>query len=338
MSVLTYEIVRELVREELTTLNYSERSVVTILEILKRFAGYLDHEKIRDYREVAEAGFFAFLDYVSRTAKRGIKKETLHGYGLTIKRIFSMLLEADKILKNPFHDIELVKVPRSIRDKILTEKEMSEVLESIPTDTPLLFRDRTIFEVFYGTGIRARELLNLELSDFLKEEKMLFIRNGKGKKDRIVPLGETAFKFLSQYVRKVRSRYVNRRNRAHAKYLFLNVYGRKLLKDALEVIFKKARKNSPVERHFSPHVIRHTFATHLIQSGADVREVQLLLGHASLKATEVYLNLTDAHLKEVYKKFHPLENELYFDPEAKESYVLEWIKKRQIFEFKVKKT
>jgi site-specific recombinase XerD len=232
-------------------------------------------------------------------------------------------------MKNPFHDIELVKIPRTIRDKILTEQEMQELVESIPTETALSFRDRTIFEVLYGTGIRARELVNLELSDFLKEEKMLFIRNGKGKKDRIVPLGETALKFLSQYVKKVRSRHVNRRNKAHAKYLFLNVYGRKLKKDALEVIFKKVRKNSPIEKHFSPHVIRHTFATHLIQSGSDIREVQLLLGHASLKATEIYLNLTDAHLKEAYRKFHPLENELYFDPEAKESYVLEWVKKRR---------
>lgn len=336
MSGLVYEMVKEIIRESLSSLNHTERSIKAVLDILKRFQGYLNQKGIKDYRDVEEADFFAFLEYVAETARGGIRKETLHRYGLSVKRVFTMLEEEDKVIQNPFHDIEMVKVSRTIRDKILSEREMREVLESITTEKPILFRDRTIFEVLYSTGIRSRELCGLELSDFLREEKMLFIRNGKGRKDRIVPLGETALKFLIHYVRKIRSKHVNRRNKEHTKYLFLNIYGRRLNHDALEVIFKKVRKNSPVEKHFSPHTIRHTFATHLMQAGADVREVQLLLGHASLKSTEVYTNLTDSHLKEVYRKFHPLENELYFDPELKENYTLEWRKKRE--EILLKKT
>jgi site-specific recombinase XerD len=339
MSVLTYEMILSVVSERMKLRNYAESSIRSISEIFSYFNEYMTKAKLKgkpvDYRDVSEPDFYAFLEYWERRASKkskGIKKETLKDYGFHIRRVFAILEEEEKIIQNPFNDVEISKARRTIRDKIFTVKEMEEILESIDTGSLLGMRDRVIFETLYATGIRARELYNLEVSDFFKEDKMLFIRNGKGKKDRIVPLGNTILEYLNLWLKKYRPGFVNRRKekQSGAKYLFLNIYGGQINGDSLNVIFKKVRKKfqeTPSDiniRKLSPHVLRHTFATHLIEAGADIREVQLLLGHRSIKATEIYLNFTTAHLKEVYEKNHPLENELYFDVNEREKYIFDW--------------
>jgi integrase/recombinase XerD len=314
---------------------------------------------LTDFRDITIEDYYYFLEEREKTAlkrmespkakgNRSITKQTLNDYGYHMRKVFSILEEEEKILLSPFNGVEWEKRKRNIRDKIFSEREMIAILESIDPDGPKLKggrrakgarwgasisnRDRTILEVFYGTGIRARELCNLNLSDFITQEKMLFIRQGKGKKDRIVPLGDKVFDYLSLYIKKIRPYYINRHNRNQA--IFLTEYGGRMSGKTLDVIFRKIRKkyalmNPELEKtdlkKFCPHAIRHTFATHLIQAGADVREVQLLLGHASLQATEIYLNLSTAHLKESYEKYHPLENELFFDVKARESYIFDLI-------------
>jgi integrase/recombinase XerD len=307
-------------------LNYAESSIDETLWVLKRFDNYLRLNGLKDYREVSEKDYYGYMEYAGKIAKHGIRDNTLNTYGVRLKRVFIILEEEEKILINPFADIEILKERRNIRDMVLSETEMREVLESIDINDPHGFRNRTIFEVLYGTGIRAREIINLELRDFLKEEKMLFIRNGKGKKDRIIPLGPSVIEYLTKYLKYTRRKFVKKGRRA--EYIFLSQRGGKITTDGLEAIFTAVRKNCPVQKHFSPHVIRHSFATHLINAGADIRDVQMLLGHAMIKSTEVYLNLATAHLKEVYEKYHPLENELFFDVYGRESYVLNWPKKR----------
>lgn len=329
MSGLNYDVVRTVVMEQMKYGNYSERTIETVLKGLKLFNVYLEKRKINDYRDVKQAEYYDFLEHSREVSKRDMKKTTLSSYGGMLRKIFSILEEEDKILVNPFNNVDRVKFQSTIRDSVLTEKEMKDLLDSIGTETPLGFRDRTIFETLYGTGIRARELCGLETGDFLKEEKMLFIRNGKGRKDRILPVGNNTYEYLTRYIREARPEFLSRRNKAYAKYLFLNANGKKLAESCLREILKRAVKNyTGLNRleigNFSPHTVRHTFATHLIKAGADIREVQLLLGHSSIKSTEVYLNLSTAHLKEAYEKYHPLENELYFDAYEREKYILEW--------------
>jgi integrase/recombinase XerD len=212
---------------------------------------------------------------------------------------------------------------KPLRDAVLTEVEMNGVLSLMNEDTPLCIRDRTIIELLYATGIRRKELIGLDLSDYLRDEKILFIRQGKGKKDRIIPLGEKISRYLSRYIKETRRDFLRRKN-LKEKALFLTKYGKRFSRNALEIIFEKLKERAVKEKILSektilsPHVIRHTFATHLIQRGADLREVQLLLGHASVESTEIYLNLSTTHLREIYEKYHPLENELFFDVKGRE--------------------
>jgi len=331
MNSLNYETVRMIVSDYMKYGNYAERTIDSVLKVLKQFNVYLAVRKINDYRDVTQAEYYGFLEYSEETSEHGIKKTTLSNYGGILRKIFSILEEEEKILINPFNNVDGIKAQRSIRDSVLTEKQMEEILNSIDAETPLGFRDRTVFEMLYGTGIRARELCGLEIYDFLREEKMLFIRNGKGRKDRVLPIGNNTYEYLTRYIRDIRPKFLSRRNKAYAKYLFLNSYGKKLAAGSLKEIFRKVRENYTKLNHteikvFSPHVIRHTFATHLINAGADIREVQLLLGHSSIKSTEVYLNLSTRHLKEVYEKYHPLENELYFDAVEREKYIFDLLK------------
>ena len=322
MSELTCEYTASIVAETLKYRNYSERTMKSVFDILKRFDRYLRQKGRKDYRDVRTGDYYGFLKHAERISRPGLKESTRNSYGNSLKLIFTILEEEEKILLNPFADIENPKQKRSIRDMVLSEAEMREVLESIDISNSFGFRNRTIFEVLYGTGIRARELLCLELRDFLKEEKMLFIRNGKGKKDRIIPLGPSVIEYLSRYLKHTRPDFVRRRFRAD--HIFLSQLGGGISQCGLDAIFNAVRKNCPVKKHFSPHVIRHSFATHLINAGADIRDVQALLGHACIQSTEIYLNLATADLKKVYEKYHPLENELYFDVFERERYILDW--------------
>ena len=216
-----------------------------------------------------------------------------------------------------------------VRDKTLTEREMRDFIDAIPLKEPIDFRNRTILEVLYGTGIRARELCNIEVTDVFLDEKMLFIRNGKGKKDRVIPLGDTALLYLAEYMKKVRPKFARlpiKKNQS--RKLFLGNFGKALSTGGLSGIIRKIKDAQEFTKTIYPHIIRHSFATHLLNAGADIREVQLLLGHSSIDSTQIYLNLSTAYLKEIYKKYHPIENELYFDVEGRESYVLEWKKSK----------
>jgi site-specific recombinase XerD len=361
MSGLSYETVAEIVKGHYKYNNFSVNSLKTVLKTLKWFDDYMKARGLTDFRDITIEDYYSFLDEREKTALerfekpkatgiKNITKQTLNDYGYHMRKVFSILEEEEKIMLSPFNGVELVKRRHNIRDKIFSESEMIAILESIDPEgpamkdgrrsrgaqwgVPIAFRDRTVLETLYGTGIRASELCNLNLPDFIAEEKMIFVRQGKGKKDRIVPLGSKVFDYISRYIKKIRPAYVNRHNRNQA--MFLTERGGRISNKTLFSIFLKIRRqysktNPELDnvdlKKFCPHAVRHTFATHLIQAGADIREVQLLLGHASIQATEIYLNLSTTHLKEVYGKYHPLENELFFDVKSRESYLFDLLEK-----------
>ena len=213
-----------------------------------------------------------------KALKRGIKKETVQDNAMAMKRVFQILEREDKILQNPFGDVEMKGKRHNIRDKVLSEKEMRDFIDAVPVDNPLDFRNRTILELLYGTGIRARELCNLEVTDIFLDEKMLFIRNGKGKKDRILPLGETPLKYLAEYIKKIRPKKAIQPIRKYRTgKLFLGNFGKALSTGGLSGIIRKIKEAQGFTKTIYPHIIRHSFATHLLNAGADIREVQLLL-------------------------------------------------------------
>lgn len=309
-----------IVTEYMKYQNYSITSIESIIGTLKRFRKYLKEEKRpKDLREIKEKDLYDFIEYSKRISKRGLGKTGQNDYIGHMKKVFKILTEEEKILINPFQDVPYIRNPQSIRDKILTEEEIRELLASIDESQFTGIRNKVVLSILYGSGLRSRELMNLEVEDFIKDEKLLLVRQGKGRKDRLVPLGKSLFNLLLYYVEKTRPRLVRKKK---VKYLLTNVKGGKMTQDCLKSIIREVKKNTGFKKKLHPHMLRHTFATHLLNNGADIREVQLLLGHASLKATEIYLNLTTNHLKEVYTKYHPLENELYFDVYGREGYIL----------------
>ena len=311
--------VKLIITEYMKYQNYSPVTIEHHVLALNLFNRYLVAErKSKDFREVKECDLFSFIEYCKIISKRGLGKTGQNNYTGSMKTIFKILSNEDAILINPFGDIPYLKNPHTICDKILTEEEINILLSGIDCSKLIGVRDKAILELLYGTGLRSSELFNLEIQDFIKDEKLLFIRQGKGKKDRILPFGESTFATLLYYIQKVRPKLVRKKA---VRYIFTKRNLKKLDTDALQLIIKNARKQSNFKKWINPHMFRHTFATHLLNNGADIREVQLLPGHSSLKSTEIYLNLTTNHLKDVYLAYHPFENELYFDVYGRESYI-----------------
>jgi len=314
---LTVNVVLEILKEYFKLNNYSKVTEIQVVYYLKQLDRFVRNElKITDYRDIKEDDYYKYVSYLKKEKGEDVK---LHHHNVHLRRIFRILENEEKILVDPFAMIEPIKMIRNIRDKVLSENEIFKLLEAPDISKPIGFRNRVIIEVLYGTGLRASELCNLEIQDFLMEERLLFVKEGKGKKDRILPLGDNAYRYLSEYVKRFRKKLLSGKK---TKSLFIFHKGRSLNVYWVRAIIKSLVKKSGLEKEVTPHVIRHTFATHLLKRGAGIREIQILLGHSSISSTQVYINLNQDHLKEEYEKYHPLENELYFDVYGREEKVI----------------
>ena len=217
-----------------------------------------------------------------------------------IKSFFNYLIFEGYIKDSPISNIESPKKEKKL-PKVLTEKEIKQLINSIDLNHDFGQRNKTIIEILYGTGIRVSELINLKLSNIFFKENIIKVI-GKGNKERLVPLGEIASNEMKIYI--------NNRDRLKidsksSDILFLNRYGRGLTRSMIFKIISDASKRVGLDKKISPHTLRHSFATHLIKNGADLRTIQLILGHESITTTEIYTHLDTLHLEEVLKKYHP---------------------------------
>jgi site-specific recombinase XerD len=201
--------------------------------------------------------------------------------------------------KNPFDVISAPKTEKKLPD-ILTQKEMLAFLDGLPEDTFIHLRNKAVFEFLYATGLRISELVNLRMTDVNLNEGMLRVL-GKGKKERIVPFHSFAGTVLSRYLDEARRKF-----KKPIDHVFLNNRGNKITERAIEQILQKTYGEvMGSNKRVYPHLFRHSFATHLLQRGANLRVIQEMLGHASLSTTEKYTSLNYSDLLNVYKKFHP---------------------------------
>ena len=233
----------------------------------------------------------SFSDKKSRSQARSIS---------AIKSFFNYLIFEGYIKESPISNIEAPKQEKKL-PVVLTEDEIKNLINSIDLNHNFGQRNKTIIEILYGTGIRVSELVNLKLSNIFFKENIIKVI-GKGNKERFVPLGEIASNEMKIYI--------NDRNRLRidsksSDILFLNRYGRKLTRSMIFKIISDASKRIGLDKKISPHTLRHSFATHLIKNGADLRTIQLILGHESITTTEIYTHLDTLHLEEVLKKYHP---------------------------------
>ena len=217
-----------------------------------------------------------------------------------LKSFFNYLLFEGKINSSPLNDIESPKIENSLPN-VLTEDEIKRLISSVNLDSEFGQRNKTIIEVLYGTGIRVSELTELRLSNIFFEENILKV-TGKGNKERFVPLGKIASIEIKKYLTyrdklKINSKF--------SDILFLNKYGRQLTRSMIFKIISDSYKRIGPDKKISPHTLRHSFATHLLKNGADLRTIQIILGHESITTTEIYTHLDTYHLDEVLNKFHP---------------------------------
>ena len=229
-------------------------------------------------------------------------------YVLAIKSFFRFLTKSGLLLYNPASELE---VPKQNQDRLrptLKEKEITRFLDSIKGSSPLETRDRTIFEVFYSTGIRNSELraLNIEDVDFKKEE--LIVRHAKGyfgERQRIVPIGKLALAWVSEYLENARPKLIQDSECIHT--LFVTSWGSPIPISIPGHLTKLYAKRMGFQNRITPHILRHSFAVHLLKRGADIRFVQEMLGHSSLDSTQLYTKLEISDLKRIHKRCHPRE-------------------------------
>ena len=220
-----------------------------------------------------------------------------------LKSFFNYLLFEGEIHSSPINDIESPKIENKLPE-VLTEDEIKRLISSVNLDSEFGQRNKTIIEVLYGTGIRVSELIEIKLSNIFFKENILKV-TGKGNKERFVPLGKIAIIEIKKYLN---NRDKLKINSKFSDILFLNRYGRQLTRSMIFKVINDSSKNAEIDKKISPHTLRHSYATHLLKNGADLRTIQLILGHESITTTEIYTHLDTFHLEDVLKKYHPREN------------------------------
>jgi integrase/recombinase XerD len=218
-----------------------------------------------------------------------------------IKAFYRFMMYEDRISEDPAQLLEAPKLGRKLPDT-LSFHEINQILESIPLGEGEGHRNRAMLEVLYSSGLRVSELTELKIGNVYEDVGFLRVI-GKGNKERLVPIGKDALKYLKLYTEEIRKHMVPAKG--HEQYVFLNRRGKKLTRVMIFLIIKKQVELIGLKKNVSPHTFRHSFATHMIEGGADLRAVQEMLGHESITTTEIYTHLDRDYLRQVLNEFHP---------------------------------
>lgn len=276
----------------LNTVDAYRRDLLQMIEFLKEAMGVKDPVKVK--REELRSFFSALLSYGFQ--HRSVRRK------LSAARQFYRYLRRRKLIeKDPTLGIGPLKVPKTL-PRVIPEKVLCELLDGWKPSSPLEKRNKAIVELLYSSGLRASEIIGIDLLDIDLENREVRVF-GKGGKERIDPFGKAARKALKDYLE------VRERLRPKSERLFLNWRGENLSRRGLYFILTKVFRDLSSRYPVHPHVLRHSFATHMLDHGADLRTIQELLGHARLKTTEIYTHLSLEKIKTVYKKTHPREKE-----------------------------
>lgn len=276
----------------------AQNSLLAYESDLKKYVQFLSAKNVKDFRDVTRNVITDFLFYEK---KRKQEASSIARALVAIKLLHRFLLK-EWILKEDVTDVlELPKLWKRL-PSFLTMKEMEAMLSAPNGRNSLGIRDRAILELLYATGIRVSELVGLKLQDINLESGFLKCY-GKGGKERVVPLGRAAHEAVDRYLKKVR----NAKNGKRSDKLFLGLRrsGEHLTRQAVWQIIRRYAKQARIKKTITPHTFRHSFATHLLERGADLRVVQELLGHADISTTQIYTHVSRDHLKSVHHRFHP---------------------------------
>lgn len=240
------------------------------------------------------------VSFFRQAGKEGLKASSVNRCLAALRGFYKYLLNEKKISQNPIAHIDPAKVWTLIPDT-LNRAEMDDLLSQPDITRPNGIRDKAILEIMYATGLRASELISLTINDIQWQVGYL-VAMGKGRKERIVPIGQVALKYLNDYMEKVRPGQIKKKP---VDTVFLNRAGTGLTRQGLWKIVKGYARRAGLENKVHPHTFRHSFATHLLDGGADLRALQSMLGHADIATTQIYTHVTGTRLKEIHKKYHP---------------------------------
>lgn len=238
------------------------------------------------------------LNYIS-FLRGNLNEKSINRHISSLKSFYSYLADMNYISINPLEDISILKVKKNL-PKYLSTEEVDKLL-NIKLNTAFDYRNKAMLEVIYGTGLRVSELVKLEYSNIDFENSIVRVK-GKGKKDRIVPLGEIASYYLKIYINDYRKKLLNKNN---YNEIFLNNHGKPITRQGFNFILENIRRETGIEKELTPHTLRHSFATHLLEGGADIRSIQEMLGHENISTTNIYTTVVNKVLRENYDSYFP---------------------------------
>jgi integrase/recombinase XerD len=296
--------------EHLTVMNFMPLTIKAHRYLLKGFEAFLAEMGIS---EVAKVTPEVLRDYQTAVSERVNKKGepispfTQNNTLKVVRALFRFLVEENYLLSNPARNMKFIRRPKILPRSFLTKEEMGKMLKAPDTTTALGYRDRTILELMYSTGLRRSEVSNLMIVDVDTVDGFLRVNLGKGQKDRVVPLGKIACRYVENYVKAVRPMFI--RETLYPQ-LFLSATGKPLTNFVVGHLVKMNAKKAGLEKNVTPHTLRHTCATLMMKNKAHVRYIQELLGHVLLESTQVYTQVTITDLKEEHRRHHPREKEV----------------------------
>ena len=275
----------------------SKNTIESYSRDLRKFSCFLEKGRVGDLAKVKNVTIMSFL---LGLRSQGLSSKTT-GRNLSALRMFFRFLVRENFLKaDPTVNIESPKT-RPHLPSVLNFSEVDSLLAQPDIKTLRGLRDKAMLELLYATGIRVTELINLKINS-LNLEVGYLIAFGKGSKERIIPVGETAQLYVKEYLSTVRPRCLKGKSNP---FLFLNPSGEKLSRQGFWKIVKRYALKAGINKKLSPHTLRHSFATHLLERGADLRSVQIMLGHVDITTTQIYTHITLERLKRIHQKYHP---------------------------------
>ncbi len=265
---------------------------------LEKFRLFAEDQKLESFEDVSDTHIEKFLARLKGEYKASSKARLLS----SLRQFYDYLIDSGNsaIKLNPLEFIDSPKLTRNLPD-ILTFEEIEKILSQPDVNSTLGLRDKTILEIMYACGLRVSEVLTVKTSNILYEDEVIRVI-GKGSKERIVPIAGSTLEWIRIYISSSR---ITLAQPYSEDYLFLNWRGKALSRMAIWDIISKYSKMAKIEKKIHPHIFRHSFATHLLEGGADLRSIQEMLGHADISTTQIYTHVDISYLKQVHKEFHP---------------------------------
>lgn len=264
---------------------------------LKRYLTFLEQKEISDARSVAPQ---TVVDFLVQIKSEGLSANSMNRALAALRGFYNYLLQERVLEESPLTHIELAKVWMRLPDTV-SQEEMNRILSGPDNSTPSGLRDRAMLELLYATGLRVSELISLSMNSINWQVGFLAVM-GKGGKERVVPVGRTAYDAVRRYVDEARPKFVRSKT---TEVLFLNRFGRAFTRQGLWKIIVGYAQKAGLQKNVHPHTFRHSFASHLLEGGADLRAVQVMLGHSDISTTQIYTHVTRERLKEIHRKYHP---------------------------------